>query len=517
MTQTLRKIHPATGAVLAELPCIDPQGVPDLVTRARRAQGTWAKRSPRERGRAVIRVAETLVEQADGIAALIASETGKPVVEGILHEILGPVNVARYFGKRAAKILKPRRLSPATYPHRRSYLHYPPRGVIGIIGPWNFPFSLTFGDVIMALVAGNGVVLKPSEHTPLSGLEVRRVVEAAGIDPELVQVAIGHGDVGAALVKAGVDMIHFTGSVATGRKVAAACGEALLPCVMELGGKDAAIVLDDADVEHAAQTLVYGAFANAGQACASVERVYALPEVYAPLVRRMVDLTHRLRHGNGSVDDVDVGPMIVPAQLEIVKRHVEQARAAGAKVETGGVADGPFYRPTVLTGVTDDMPVCRDETFGPVLPVMAVQSVDEAVERANDSIYGLSAYVFTRNAARGREVAERLRAGTVDVNEVLYTHTAPETPWGGVKASGIGHTHSDEGLRHMCEARHVNYSPFPLFINPWIYPYRRGLADASIDLLRGAYGARPLLTRARLLWRGLWGALRAVRAARRES
>lgn len=512
MGQTIRKCRPATGELVAEVACTDVLAVPAMVARAREAQIAWAALPVRERGRAIARVAEVVVAEAETLAQGVADETGKPLLEAVLHEVFGVALLARYFGSRAHKILKPRRISAFLLKHRQSYIHYAPRGVVGVISPWNFPLTLAFGDCLMALCAGNAVVLKPSEHTPLSGLAIRRCIAAAGIDPELLQVAVGYGDVGAALVRGGVDMVHFTGSAATGRKIAATCGELLIPCVLELGGKDAAIVLEDADLEHAARTLVFGAFLNAGQACASVERVYAVGDVYEPLVARVVTLVRSLRQGDANRDEVDVGPMIVPMQREIVQRHVDEARARGATVRVGGAANGPYYQPTVLTEVDDAMAICREETFGPVMPIMQVRDVEEAVRRANASPYGLSAYVFTRNVARGREVAERLRAGTVDINDVLFTQAAPETPWGGLKTSGIGYTHSDEGLRHLCEARHVNYSPWPIFANPWLFPYRRALVTPCLEIIRGLLGGESLLRRCGRMLRGLKGAWQVLRA-----
>ncbi len=518
MQRIIKKTNPATGHWLADVPCVAPEDVPGLVLKARQAQGRWGARSVAERGRAIRRVAGVLADRAEALADLVAQETGKPVVEATLHEVFNVAHLANYFGKRAPAILQQKPISLSLFKHRRSFLHYVPRGVIGVISPWNFPLSLPMGEAIMALCAGNAVVLKPSEHTPLTALEVPKILAKADIDPELTQVAVGFGDVGAALVGAGVDMVHFTGSVATGRKIATACGERLLPCVLELGGKDAAIVLEDADIEHAARTLVFGAFLNAGQACASVERVYAMEGVYEPLVKRLVELTAALRSGDGGRDDVDIGPMIVDSQLDIVRRQVDEARAAGATVRCGGEASGGlFYPPTVVTEVTDDMRLCRDETFGPVLPVFKVSSVDEAIKRANSTIYGLSAYVFTRNKGRGIEVARRLRAGTVDVNDVLFTHAAPETPWGGVKASGIGHTHADSGLRHLCEARHVNYSPLPPFLNLWMFPYRRAMMPPVRQLMRGLFGQNALLSRTGLLCRGLWGAIAALTSRKTDN
>lgn len=512
MPETLKKTNPATGEVIAEVPCTPAAEVAGLVQRARAAQKAWGAMSAQERGKRVRKMAAALTAHGQEVVELVSQETGKPQLEATLNELFNAAMKAHYFGKNAHCILKPKSIPLAVYLHRRSYVTYAPRGVIGIISPWNFPLAIPFGDTVMALAAGNAVVLKPSEVTPLCGLKIKEMAVEAGIDPELLQVATGRGDVGAAVVQGGVDMVHFTGSVATGRKIAEACGKLLIPCTLELGGKDAAIVLEDADVEHAARTLAFGAFLNAGQACASVERVYAVGDVYEPLVKRLVELAGALRQGDGSTADVDVGPMIVGMQLDIVKRHVEEAKERGATILAGGEAQGPYYRPTVLTDVTDDMAVCRDESFGPLLPVMRAQSVDEAVERANNSIYGLSAYVFGRNTERARRVAERLQAGTIDVNDVLFTHAAPELPWGGEKASGIGRTHSDDGLRHMCEARHVNYSPYPAFQNVWLFPYKKALVPPSLELLEGVFSARPWPKRLGLLWRGLVGAVKAFRS-----
>ncbi len=500
--KVLAKHNPATGELLAELVCTEPGEVAALVARARRAQASWGALEVRERNRRLRRVAAALVRRAEEIAGLIAKETGKPVLEAILHEVFPVTDLIAYFTKRAHRILRPQGIGLHLFKHRRSYLHYLPRGVIGVISPWNFPFALSSGDIFMALSAGNAVVHKPSEWTPLVALEVPKLLADADIDPELVQVAVGYGDVGHALIAGGVDMVHFTGSVATGRKVAAACGERLIPCVLELGGKDAAIVLDDADLDHTAQAVVFGAFINSGQACAAVERVYATPGIYQPLVDRVVALTRELRQGNGAAEETDLGPMIMPRQLDVVRQHVDDARARGATVHVGGEPRGPFYAPTVLTEVTDDMSICSLETFGPVLPIMKVADADEAIRRANLTEYGLSAYVFTRNIERGRAIAHRLRAGTVDVNEVLLTHASPETPWGGVKASGLGFTHSAEGLRAMCEARHVNYSPWPPLLMPWFFPYHRKYVHPVGELLRGVWGEEGLPTRLRRLVRG---------------
>jgi acyl-CoA reductase-like NAD-dependent aldehyde dehydrogenase len=507
----LVKHSPTTGEVLAELECTDPAQVAELTARARKAQVAWAALGVRERNRRLARAGHVMARRSRELAELIAAETGKPVLEAAVHEVLIATDLVQYFSKRAHKILAPQRIPLHLFMYRKSYVHYVPRGVVGVVSPWNFPFMLAAGEIFMALSAGNAVVHKPSEWTPRIGLEFPKILIEAEIDPELVQVALGYGDVGQAVVESGVDMVHFTGSVATGRKVAALCGERLIPCVLELGGKDAAIVLDDADLDHAAETIVLGAFLNSGQACASIERVYATPGIYQALVDTIVGHVEKLRLGDGLREDIDLGPMIMPRQLEIVRRHVDEAKARGATVRTGGTSRGSYFFPTVLTEVTDDMAVCKEETFGPVLPVMKVRDIDEAVRRANLTEYGLAASVFTRNVERGREVAERVRAGSVHVNEALLAVSLPEAPWGGVRESGIGVSHSAEGLRGLCEARHVNYSPLPAFRAPWLFPYARANIEAITDIIRGLWGGEALLVRGRRLVSAVWAVARYMR------
>ena len=347
----------------------------------------------------------------------------------------------------------------------------------------------------MSLIAGNGVVLKPSEVTPLVALKARELYLAAELPPDLFQVVTGRGPTGAALIDGGIDYCVFTGSVATGKKVAAACGERLIGCTLELGGKAPVIVCGDADVDRAAKAIVWGGFANSGQVCASVERVYAVDAVHDALVDRIVRQARDLRQGDASAShDVDVGAMSWDAQVANVEKLVDSAVSAGAKVELGGKrkpGPGMFFEPTVLTGCTQDMDVMRKEIFGPVVPIMRVGSEDEAVKLANDSHLGLLAYVFTRDRERGKRLAERIEAGTVMINDVLNTYACPETPWGGVKQSGLGRTHSILGLRELCETRHVNVDRVALGREVWWYPYKEGTFRA---LLRGArllFGKRP--------------------------
>jgi succinate-semialdehyde dehydrogenase/glutarate-semialdehyde dehydrogenase len=408
-------------------------------------------------------------------------------------EVVLVADLVRYFAKHAPHQLAPEPIPLHLMKHRASYLHFVPRGVIGIISPWNFPFSIPLGETMMSLIAGNGVVLKPSEITPLVALKARELYRAADLPPELFQVVTGRGATGAALIDAGIDYCVFTGSVATGKKVAAACGERLIGCTLELGGKAPAVVCADADLDRAAQAITWGGFANSGQVCASVERVYAVDAIHDALVARVVDEANRLRQGDPSGGDVDVGAMAWDSQLAHVEQLVDSAVAAGAKVAVGGKrrhGPGQFFEPTVLVECRQDMDVMRKEIFGPVLPIMRVADEDEAVRLANDSRLGLLAYVFTRDRARGKRIAERIEAGTVMVNDVLATYGCPETPWGGVKHSGLGRTHSILGLRELCDTRHVNHDRFSMSREVWWYPYKDSTYRALLRAGRLLFGKR---------------------------
>jgi acyl-CoA reductase-like NAD-dependent aldehyde dehydrogenase len=487
-------INPATGVPLGDVPDQGADEVRAAVARARGAQVTWGALPIADRCRRVARFADVLMTRAEEVIELIVKEGGKTRIEALNTEIAVVADLVRYFAKRAPRILAPEPIPLHLLRHRASYLHYVPRGVVGVIAPWNFPFSIPVGEALMALLAGNGVVMKPSEVTPLIGLKAKELADAAGLPSDLFQVVTGRGPTGAALIDAGVDQIVFTGSVATGRKVAAACGERLIPCTLELGGKAPALICEDADLSRTAQALTWGAFANSGQVCASVERVYAHETIHDELVDRVVTLTRSLRQGDASTGEVDVGAMAWDRQVDNVERLVDAAVKAGATVECGGrrgAGPGLFYEPTVLTGVTQDMDIMRKEIFGPVMPIMKVASDDEGLRLANDSQLGLTAYVFASDAHRARGLAERIEAGTVMINDTLTTYGAPETPWGGVKTSGIGRTHSALGLRELCQLRHVNYDRVHLPRELWWYPYKEQTYKLLLRGMRLVLGKRP--------------------------
>jgi len=492
---TIVSRNPATGEVIGEVESFDERGAREAIDRARIAQRRWEAAGVDHRCRVIDRFREVLARNAEAMARLITMENGKVLEESMSLEVLPALDLASYFARRAKKILEPDRIALHLMRHRRSYVHYRPRGVALVISPWNFPFSIPTGEVIMALLAGNAVVHKPASLTPLVAVETRKYFDEAGLDPDLYQVLPGPGFLGSRMIEMGVDYVNFTGSTAVGRGVAELCGRQLIPCSMELGGKDPAIVFEDADLEYAAGSIVWGAFANSGQICASIERVYAHRDVYDRLVGLIVERTRKLRQGNGLDDGIDIGAMTDPTQLELLDRHVASATAAGAKVLAGGArreGPGQFFQPTVLVDANDTMDVVREESFGPLLPIMRFDTEEEAIRRANSSVYGLNASVYTRDRERGRRVAEQLEAGTVILNEVMFTHACPETPWGGVKQSGLGRVHSDQHLRDLCMPLHVNEEavPYPASWSPFWQPYshrkfRRIMAAAQAMFAAG--------------------------------
>jgi len=467
--------NPATGEEIGRAPLTMPEDVARAVGRARDAQRKWAEQSFQQRGRLIMKARKIVLQEMEEIAQLISRETGKPVAEAISMELAPTLDLMQYFARKTASMLRPRRISVGLYGlmGRSSYEIYKPLGVIGIVSPWNFPWATPLDEVVMALLAGNAVVLKPSELTPLTGLKIKDVFKRAGLADGVLQVVTGDGSTGAALVGAGVDKIMFTGSVATGKRVAEAAAKYLTPVVLELGGKDPMIVLDDANIPNAARGAVWGAFANAGQACASVERCYVHESIAERFIAEVVTETKRLRQSIGAT--ADVGSMTSERQLLTVQRHVDEAIDKGATVLTGGdrLADSaaPFFAPTVLVNVNHDMDVMREETFGPVLPIMPFKTDEEAIRFANDSVYGLTASVWTANLGRGRRLAERIEAGTVMVNEVLYTHGIASTPWGGVKQSGLGRTHGRAGLLELVSPRHIHVNRLPFIPDLWWYSY----------------------------------------------
>lgn len=487
---------PADGKIIGKVPVFSTEDALKRLHEVHSAQKEWALVPTQERCRIIKQFATILLERSDEVARLLSAENGKPLYEAYTHEVLSIIHLASYFSRNAKRILKTKPIPLWVFKNRKSYIHYRPRGVAFIISPWNFPFTIPAGAVIMNLLAGNGVLLKPASLTPLIAYKIRELFDAAGLDPKLFQVVSGPGKMAQEVIERGsahIGLVNFTGSTEIGRVVSSVCGRHLIPCSMELGGKDPAIICADADIVLAARSVAMGAFGNSGQICASVERVYAHQDIYDAFVEELIRVTRKLRQGHPLENSsLDLGAMTSEEQISIVQRQIKDAVSKGAKILTGGQRlplEGRFFEPTVLVDVTPDMEVITEETFGPLLPVIKVTSEEEAIRASNDSIYGLSAYVFTKNTGKGRQIAQRLEAGTVMVNETIITHGFPETPWQGFKASGLGRVHSDEGLKDLCLQCHVNYDtmPIPSILRNkfWIWhPY----SGEKISRFRSMYG-----------------------------
>jgi len=492
---TFETRDPRTGETIALVPEHGPAEVEAAVDRARAAYASWSALDFAARLEHVLAVRDLMIDRTDEIVDVVCRETGKLEAEAVSSELLATCELIEFYRRHGDKALRPERIPAGPLmPHKKAWRTYEPMGVVGVISPWNYPVTLVMSPVVSALLAGNTVVLKPSEVTPLVGLAVGRLFAEVGAHPDIVQVVTGGGATGEALVRSGVQKIAFTGSVRTGKLIMQGAAETLTPVLLELGGKDPLIVCEDADLERAASGTVWGAFMNSGQTCISVERAYVHQAVYDRFVDLVADRTRALRHGSGAGHDV--GSMSFERQLDIVERQVDDALAKGAKALTGGRRvegrPGLWYEPTVLVDVDHTMDVMRDETFGPVLPIMAVADDDEAVRLANDSRYGLNSSVWTADADRAARITDALEAGNVCVNDCIVNYAVAGLPFGGVKESGIGHTHGVEGLRAFCNVksvlanrftppREILWYPTPRWLGPalkWLVRvrYRRGLA-----------------------------------------
>jgi acyl-CoA reductase-like NAD-dependent aldehyde dehydrogenase len=487
--------NPATGEVIAHVPDVTAEQVREMARKGRAAQPAWEALGFEGRGRVLRRAQKWLVDNAEEIANVIVSETGKAFEDAQLAELGYGAAAFGFWAKHAPKYLADEKVhsSAVMVKGKKLILRYKPLGLVGVIGPWNYPLTNSFGDCIPALAAGNAVILKPSEITPLTSLRIAEGLRECGLPDGVFQIATGRGATGAALVGE-VDMIMFTGSTATGKKVMQKAAETLTPVSLELGGKDPMVVLSDADLERAANHAVYYAMFNGGQTCISVERVYVEAPVYDEFVSKVVEKAHALRQGVGhGPGTVDVGSMTFPPQVDIVERHVEDAKAKGAKVLVGGSRGhegqgGYWYEPTVLVDVNHDMACMREETFGPTLPIMKVEDAEEAIRLANDSPYGLGASVFSKDVARGEAVARRIEAGAVCVNDALVNYTALELPMGGWKASGLGSRHGAGGIRKYTRQQAIVVSRLHPKKDIHMYPYKEKTTRRLWKMFAFLYG-----------------------------
>jgi acyl-CoA reductase-like NAD-dependent aldehyde dehydrogenase len=515
--RTVVSVNPATGEVLRELECAAEGEVHAAVARGHVAQAAWQELGLRERIALLRQFQNLLHGRKFEVARLITQECGKPYVESLLTEVLVVLDAARFLIENAYALLRDQPVPHGNLVMKTKVgrILREPYGVIGIISPWNYPFSIPSTESLAALVAGNAVVVKPSEFTSMAALELSSLLHKAGVPSDVFRVIVGNGATGSALINAGIDKLVFTGSVPTGKRIAQAAADRLLPLVLELGGKDPMIVLDDADVDVAASGAVWGAFVNAGQACLSVERCYVDQHLYEPFIEACVGKTKQLRVGNGLSQEIDVGPMIHERQLKFVEAQVEDAQARGARVLAGGTrlpGLGPnFYAPTVLADVTHEMRIMCEETFGPVLPVMAFDSDEEAIRLANDSDYGLAASIWTSSRKRGEALARRIHAGTVMINDAVSCFGISEAPHGGAKSSGVGRTHGRFGLEEMVRPKYLDSDRLPGVKKVWWYGYGEAFSrqmEAFLDLqfaprlgrrLRGALRSAGVVARSKKL------------------
>ncbi|WP_136716464.1 succinic semialdehyde dehydrogenase [Halorientalis salina] len=457
--EAISVVAPFTGEQVGTIPAGTEADVADAVERARAAGERWAERSPEQRAAVFEAFHELVLDRQAELLDVIQTETGKSRLHAF-EEILDVASTAQYYAERGPGLLAPSRREGAIPLATRAEEHHHPVGVVGIISPWNYPLALSISDAIPALLAGNGVVFKPDEHTSFIALKALELLVEAGLPEGLCQIVTGRGDeVGPPLIDR-VDYLTFTGSTETGRAVAEQAGRNLIDCSLELGGKNPMLILDDADIDQAVRGAVNGSFTNAGQLCLAAERIYVHETVAEAFTERFVAATEDLSLGVGDDWDIDVGSLVSADHLAKVEAHVEDAREAGATVLAGGEARpdvGPYvYEPTVLTDVPESADCCREETFGPVVSIYEVSSTEEAIEKANDTEYGLNASVFTGDGERGRAVARRIEAGTVGVNDAYAaSYGSIDAPMGGRKQSGVGRRHGSGGLLKYTESQTI--------------------------------------------------------------
>ncbi len=487
----LESFSPFDGKRLGSVPTLAPEQVQAVVDDVAEVQPYWAALELPERGRYMRRAAQVVVDSLEVLTTLLTREQGKPRNESYVMELLPTIDALHWMAAAGPETLADERVPmPIFLKQKSTKFTYEPLGVVGVIAPWNYPWSIPFTEVAMALMCGNGVVLKPASLTPLIGQRIQEVFERAGLPEGLVRTVHGGGAVGQALVESSASKIFFTGSVEVGRRVGTACAERMKGSVLELGGKDPMLVLSDANLPNAVSGALWGGFANAGQTCSGIERVYVMRDVVERFTEELVRGAGALRVGDPLAPDTEIGPMVSREQFELVCELVDDAVSSGAELRCGGPVgghDADLFAPAVLTGVTHDMRIMREEIFGPVLPVITVNSEDEAIALANDSEFGLGASVWTLDRARGDRIARRLEAGMVWVNDHMFSHGACSCSWGGVKDSGLGRSHSKFGLYECVNVKLVSWEPSRMR-NFWWHPYDRSLGKAMHEAAHLLYG-----------------------------
>ena len=490
----LESFSPIDGKRLGAVPATRPDDVQSVVDDVADVQPYWAALPATDRARYMRRAAQVIIDSLDGLSALLTHEQGKPRNESYTMELLPTIDALHWIAGAGPEILADEKIPlPVWLKQKRAGFSYEPLGVVGVIAPWSHPWSIPLGQVAIALMSGNGVVLKPAPLTPLTGQRIQDVFERAGVPQGLVRTLHGSAAVGQALVESSAAKIFYTGSAEAGRRVGAACAQRLKGSVLELGGKDAMLVLPDANLRNAVSGALWAGFANAGQTRSGVERVYVMRDVADRFTHGLVKGAKALRVGDPLEWTTEVGPMVSRERFQLVRELVEDAVANGAElrcggpVQPGGAPEANFYSPAVLTGVTHEMRIMREEILGPVLPVVTVDSEDEAIALANDSQFGLGASVWTLDRARGDRIARRLQAGMVWINDHMYSHGVAATSWGGVKDSGLGRSHSKFGFYECVNVKLLSWEPSRTR-NFWWHPYDYSLGKAMHATAQILYG-----------------------------
>ena len=486
--------EPATRAPLGKVAVDGPDAVRAAVARARDAQVRWAESSFDERRRLLSLVMQHVLDHADELCDLVARDAGKTRENAILGEVWPVCEKLRWTIANGEKHLRPERMSSGLFLHKKATVLYQPLGVIGVICPWNYPLQNVLGPTIPALFAGNGVVVKVSEQVAWSSERIQRIfdeaLDAVGYSRDLVHIVNGYGATGAALVRSGVDKIVFTGSVENGRRILEGSVENITPVILELGGKDAFIVCEDAHLEQAVHAALSGVFIAAGQNCMSAERLLVHEAIYDRFLARVSEEAGKLRVGAPHDGTVDMGAIVSSQQVDIVERLVNDALARGAKAVVGGArrkGPGQFFEPTILVDVTTDMAIMKEELFGPVMCVMRYRNDDEAIEIANGTRFGLGSTVMSKDGARARRLAERLRVGSCTINDFGFTYMAQDLPFGGVDASGFGRLNGREGLRACTNQKSILEDRLPLHMPAKLYPVEKGVYELARDGIRVLY------------------------------
>jgi acyl-CoA reductase-like NAD-dependent aldehyde dehydrogenase len=489
-------MNPATGEVHAYFEKTPSALLPEIVTRARRSQVAWSKTPVSARAARLKLLREQILSSRIALTDAIVRESGKPRTEALFADIFVALDTAEYFRANAARLLRPEKVPHHSFAAKAKTgtLTYQPLGVIGIISSWNYPLAIPVSQMVPAIVAGNAVVCKTSDFTPHCGAMLEKLFASAGFPEGLITIVQGDGQVGQALIDASCDKILFTGSVETGRRVAEACAKRLIPSVLELGGKDAMIVLADADLDTAASGAVWGSYTNCGQVCLSIERIFVEQSVGESFAARCVEKTKKLRLGPGGDPATDVGPLIRPHHVERMSALIENAVARGAKILCGGHPRPDlgenFFEPTVMVDVDSGARLFQEETFGPILAIQTVANSDEAIARANDSPFTLSASIWTASNSRGKGIAAQLRAGAVMVNDAVSYYAIAEAPHGGCGQTGWGRTHGKAGLLEMVQTKYMDVDHLRRREKPWWYRYGGNLERAAEAFLQFEYASK---------------------------